>query len=88
MAARGQAASPTLGGEGETRFADEALAHMGQLRAAATAMTRNPHEAGDLVQETFTKAYARSGRAGSYAACSGPGRRAGVAPAPRYARER
>ena len=40
------------------RFADEALPHLGQLRAAATAMTRNPHDAEDLVQETYTKAYA------------------------------
>jgi RNA polymerase sigma-70 factor (ECF subfamily) len=40
------------------RFADEALVHMGHLRAAASAMTRNPHDAEDLVQETYTKAYA------------------------------
>ena len=40
------------------RFADEALAHLGHLRAAAAAMTRNPHDAEDLVQETYTKAYA------------------------------
>ncbi len=44
--------------ERQTRFADEALPHLGQLRAAATAMTRNPHDAEDLVQETYTKAYA------------------------------
>ena len=40
------------------RFADEALVHMADLRAAAAAMTRNPHDAEDLVQETYTKAYA------------------------------
>jgi RNA polymerase sigma-70 factor (ECF subfamily) len=40
------------------RFADEALAHLADLRAAAAAMTRNPHDAEDLVQETYTKAYA------------------------------
>jgi RNA polymerase sigma-70 factor, ECF subfamily len=44
--------------ERQMRFADEALPHLGQLRAAATAMTRNPHDAEDLVQETYTKAYA------------------------------
>ena len=45
-------------GEQHARFADEALVHMGHLRAAASAMTRNPHDAEDLVQETYTKAYA------------------------------
>jgi RNA polymerase sigma-70 factor, ECF subfamily len=44
--------------ERQMRFADEALPHLRQLRAAATAMTRNPHDAEDLVQETYTKAYA------------------------------
>ena len=58
MGARAQAAPAALGEDGKARFADEALAHMGQLRAAATAMTRNPHDAEDLVQETYTKAYA------------------------------
>lgn len=42
----------------DARFADAALPHFGQLRAAATAMTRNPADAEDLVQETYTKAYA------------------------------
>lgn len=42
----------------DARFADAALPHFGQLRAAATAMTRNPVDAEDLVQETYTKAYA------------------------------
>ncbi len=41
-----------------SRFADQALPHFGQLRAAATALTRNPVDAEDLVQETYTKAYA------------------------------
>ncbi len=45
-------------GQQHARFADEALVHMGHLRAAASAMTRNPHDAEDLVQETYTKAYA------------------------------
>jgi RNA polymerase sigma-70 factor (ECF subfamily) len=44
------------------RFADEALAHLADLRAAAAAMTRNPHDAEDLVQETYTKAYASFGQ--------------------------
>lgn len=42
----------------DARFADAALPHFGRLRAAATAMTRNPVDAEDLVQETYTKAYA------------------------------
>jgi RNA polymerase sigma-70 factor (ECF subfamily) len=58
MASPGQAAPPTVGEDGKARFADETLVHMAQLRAAATAMTRNPHDAEDLVQETYTKAYA------------------------------
>src|SRR5687767_10493896 len=35
-------------------FADQALPFMDQLYAAALRMTRNPADAGDLVQETFT----------------------------------
>ena len=58
MAARGQMSSSALGEGEKARFADEAMPHMAQLRAAATAMTRNPHDAEDLVQETYTKAYA------------------------------
>jgi RNA polymerase sigma-70 factor (ECF subfamily) len=45
-------------GQQHARFADEALPHLGHLRTAAAAMTRNPHDAEDLVQETYTKAYA------------------------------
>ncbi|HEX3390250.1 MAG TPA: sigma-70 family RNA polymerase sigma factor [Streptosporangiaceae bacterium] len=45
-------------GQQHARFADEALVHMGHLRAAASAMTHNPHDAEDLVQETYTRAYA------------------------------
>ena len=56
--ARGQPATATLDEDGNSRFADEALPHLGQLRAAATAMTHDPHDAEDLVQETYTKAYA------------------------------
>ncbi len=57
MATRQPAVAP-LDEAGKSRFADEALPHLGQLRAAATAMTHNPHDAEDLVQETYTKAYA------------------------------
>ena len=45
-------------GQQHARFANEALVHMGHLRAAASAMTHNPHDAEDLVQETYIKAYA------------------------------
>ena len=39
-------------------FADQAIPFMDQLYAAALRMTRNPADAGDLVQETFAKAFA------------------------------
>ncbi len=38
-------------------FEEQALPFMDQLYAAAMRMTRNPADAGDLVQETFVKAY-------------------------------
>jgi RNA polymerase sigma-70 factor (ECF subfamily) len=40
------------------QFEEQALPFMDQLYAAAMRMTRNPADAGDLVQETFLKAYA------------------------------
>jgi len=39
-------------------FEEQAIPFMDQLYAAAMRMTRNPADAGDLVQETFAKAYA------------------------------
>src|SRR6478752_3793820 len=39
-------------------FAEQAIPFMDQLYAAAMRMTRNPADAGDLVQETYVKAYA------------------------------
>jgi RNA polymerase sigma-70 factor (ECF subfamily) len=39
-------------------FEAQALVFMDQLYAAALRMTRNPADAGDLVQETYVKAYA------------------------------
>jgi RNA polymerase sigma-70 factor (ECF subfamily) len=38
-------------------FAEQAIPYMDQLYAAAMRMTRNPADAGDLVQETYTKAF-------------------------------
>jgi len=40
------------------RFEEEALVYLDQLYGAALRMTRNPADAEDLVQETFTKAFA------------------------------
>ena len=39
-------------------FEEQAIPFMDQLYAAAMRMTRNPADAGDLVQETYAKAYA------------------------------
>lgn len=45
-------------GERERRFTRDALPFLDQLYGAAMKMTRNPQDAQDLVQETFTKAFA------------------------------
>jgi RNA polymerase sigma-70 factor (ECF subfamily) len=49
--------------DGELRalFEEQALPFMDQLYAAALRMTRNPADAGDLVQETYVKAFAAFG---------------------------
>lgn len=49
-----QHASPDL----VERFEREALPHLSELRRTAKRLTRNPHEAEDLTQETLTKAFA------------------------------
>jgi RNA polymerase sigma-70 factor (ECF subfamily) len=46
------------GAELRALFEEQALPFMDQLYAAAMRMTRNPQDAGDLVQETYVKAYA------------------------------
>ena len=48
--------------ERRLRFEQEALPFMDQLDAAAMRMTRNPQDAGDLVQETFIKAFQAFGQ--------------------------
>ncbi|WBU38224.1 sigma-70 family RNA polymerase sigma factor [Homoserinibacter sp. YIM 151385] len=45
-------------GEARRLFEEQAIPFMDQLYAAAMRMTRNPADAGDLVQETYVKAYA------------------------------
>lgn len=42
----------------DARFERDVVPFLGQLYPAALRMTRNPSDAEDLVQETFTKAYA------------------------------
>ena len=44
--------------ERASRFERDALQYLDQLYSAALRMTRNPADAEDLVQETFTKAFA------------------------------
>lgn len=58
------AVAPTPSAEAvlRERFETEAIPFMDQLYAAAMRMTRNPADAADLVQETFTKAYAAFAR--------------------------
>ena len=58
MGAPGRAAPAPHAGRWDARFADEALPHLRQIRAAAAAMARNSADAEDLVQETYAKAYA------------------------------
>jgi RNA polymerase sigma-70 factor (ECF subfamily) len=43
-------------------FEEQAIPFMDQLYAAGMRMTRNPADAGDLVQETYVKAYAAFGQ--------------------------
>jgi RNA polymerase sigma-70 factor (ECF subfamily) len=52
-----RAARPAPGELAEMRFA-EALGYSGHLHAMAARMTRNHADAEDLVQETYTRAYA------------------------------
>ncbi|MGI8578160.1 MAG: sigma-70 family RNA polymerase sigma factor [Nocardioidaceae bacterium] len=44
--------------ERTARFERDALVYLDQLYSAAMRMTRNPHDAEDLVQETYAKAFA------------------------------
>ncbi len=44
--------------ERQARFEEDALPYLDQLYSAAMRMTRNPSDAEDLVQETYTKAFA------------------------------
>ncbi|MET1038264.1 MAG: sigma-70 family RNA polymerase sigma factor, partial [Aeromicrobium sp.] len=41
----------------QIRFEVDALPFLDQLYSAALRMTRNPHDAEDLVQETYSKAF-------------------------------
>jgi len=52
--------APAAEGDAEraVRFERDALQYLDQLYSAALRMTRNPSDAEDLVQETFTKAFA------------------------------
>jgi RNA polymerase sigma-70 factor, ECF subfamily len=44
--------------ERTARFERDALVYLDQIYSAAMRMTRNPHDAEDLVQETYAKAFA------------------------------
>jgi RNA polymerase sigma-70 factor (ECF subfamily) len=54
----GRAPSTETTPERVARFERDALQYLDQLYSAALRMTRNPADAEDLVQETFTKAFA------------------------------
>jgi RNA polymerase sigma-70 factor (ECF subfamily) len=49
-------------GQRAARFERDALPYLGQMYRAALRMTRNTADAEDLVQETFTRAYASFGQ--------------------------
>jgi RNA polymerase sigma-70 factor (ECF subfamily) len=59
---RGRRRSNLAPDELRALFEEQALPFMDQLYAAAMRMTRNPADAGDLVQETYVKAYAAFGQ--------------------------
>ena len=52
---------PEAPGQRAARFERDALPYRRQLYAAALGMTRHPADAEDMVQETFTRAYASLG---------------------------
>ncbi len=54
----GRAPATETTAERSARFERDALQYLDQLYSAALRMTRNPSDAEDLVQETFTKAFA------------------------------
>jgi RNA polymerase sigma-70 factor (ECF subfamily) len=54
----GRAPATETAQERSARFERDALQYLDQLYSAALRMTRNPADAEDLVQETFTKAFA------------------------------
>ncbi|WP_193104111.1 sigma-70 family RNA polymerase sigma factor [Brachybacterium sp. FME24] len=56
---RGSTAAGTAadGGVDDFDFETESLSHLDSLYGGALRMTRNPHDAEDLVQETFMKAF-------------------------------
>ena len=54
----GRAPAAETTAERGARFERDALQYLDQLYSAALRMTRNPADAEDLVQETFTKAFA------------------------------
>lgn len=49
--------APETDEQRSARFEQDAMPYLDQLYSAAMRMTRNPHDAEDLVQETFAKAF-------------------------------
>jgi len=57
----GWAVMSTEAEDARERFEEQALPYLDQLYAAALRMTKNPADAQDLVQDTFTRAYGSFG---------------------------